>query len=961
MELDELDVATSLVILCEEELVFRAEQKLNVCSQLYWDAGSSAHVTDFVSCLIEAVKLDPPIPVKGVGGVTHITWLGKDPRWMDDGLFAYIEGIPEEARMCIRSVAVWCEPDDNQQQGFMVFGPDGAFCARATPDILVKLRQLHDVAEAADEGYDIASKTGKVFRSECKQGSIDTVLRMMNDQSKSRQPSVPTRAPTVDHLVTAGEAYVSITPLMDDETLSGYSLPHVVLALSDAEINETTNSSVDELSHVLDSTLYVDDELNYNEGKRSQMVNAAMCNLYGNRIKFNRRSALLQLLCDSGFSRQTLLDMLDRGTTGIPAGLTRTAIDRFFQDVGAGPLQDMATITKHRRAERNRDLHVNLKLPGKLYQFDAFEVPFAKAAQPTKHSRIRTVPSFNGHKVVAVAIDVITMAATLVSGVSFKHPEKALLNLIDQLSLQGVQPIEITADKQFVTPECRKTVYPATLRQSVPGAHDIWTPDVEGAIRWIKEMSLYNYNRAAALVTAGVLTQSDCTRLWLYMVRLAVYQWNLRTSSYDESKTRLEHIENRKFNMFTRVILPFAFQLTAKALKPQADGNRGVRGIYLLPSIHCDTGFHFYNLKTRCVNIVHAVRPDLSLTNRLIDTDLEGTVRDTLGEFLESASDGGKTVADVPLLTPGGGLIIDNRVISEVPRGQWVRNQTLGPKVVQTTNARVKAVIDKAKTDAAARSVSTASVLRRNDRISSREEAKDFDRLHDKQTSIEEAKEIAERIRKRNATRSANVAEGLTVASAVTGVSTGLPKLSAVDRIFRKSPAQVKSEQEMVVAFAEGGYHIEVEGEFPVETVWMETVMEALRKEDALTDEPSPMNVPRPPPFKRSDATSPTWRNADLREIHKIMAEDTCGELPKNEQGLYIEPPNAIHQRLLKVREWKWKAVHPETKLIVIDGSTDVRPDTYYALCPDRVLLFLLLSSAATSESALSTSDVERA
>ena len=46
---------------------------------------------------------------------------------------------------------------------------------------------------------------------------------------------------------------------------------------------------------------------------------------------------------------------------------------------------------------------------------------------------------------------------------------------------------------------------------------------------------------------------------------------------------------------------------------------------------------------------------------------------------------------------------------------------------------------------------------------------------------------------------------------------------------------------------------------------------------------------------------------------------------------------------------------------IVIDGSTDIRPDTYYELCPDRVLLFLLLSIAAVTESELSTADVERA
>ena len=206
---------------------------------------------------------------------------------------------------------------------------------------------------------------------------------------------------------------------------------------------------------------------------------------------------------------------------------------------------------------------------------------------------------------------------------------------------------------------------------------------------------------------------------------------------------------------------------------------------------------------------------------------------------------------------------------------------------------------------------------------------------------------------------------------ALSGRSDLLPHLkpNAVDRIFSKSADHVKSEGDMVALFATHGYQIEIGGEFQSDILWMETLLEAIIKEDAANEEPSPLNVPKPPPFKRSDATSDTWKAADKREIDKILAEGTFAELPKDKHGQFIEPLNAIHQRLLRVREWKWKKVHPETKLpgwcacvrIVIDGSTDIRPDTYYALCPDRVLLFLLLSIAAVTESELSTADVERA
>jgi hypothetical protein len=253
--------------------------------------------------------------------------------------------------------------------------------------------------------------------------------------------------------------------------------------LQQLEVVYSVSTSVDDdLTSMLYTAVIIDQSI-YEKESWGVMVGAAMCNLYGNRVKFTKRSALLQLLCDAGFSRRVLLDMVDRSTTGIPPGITRMAINRFFMDVGPGPLQDVATITKHFNAEKARDLDPAMKIPGKLYQFDAFELPFSKVADNKANGRLVTVSSFNGHKVVAIAVDVVTMSATLVSAVSWKQPHHTLISLIAQLKLQGHEPVEITADKQFVTPECNAAVRPCVLRQSVPGAHDIWTPDVEGAIR----------------------------------------------------------------------------------------------------------------------------------------------------------------------------------------------------------------------------------------------------------------------------------------------------------------------------------------------------------------------------------------------------------------------------------------------------------------------------------------------
>jgi Reverse transcriptase (RNA-dependent DNA polymerase) len=246
--------------------------------------------------------------------------------------------------------------------------------------------------------------------------------------------------------------------------------------------------------------------------------------------------------------------------------------------------------------------------------------------------------------------------------------------------------------------------------------------------------------------------------------------------------------------------------------------------------------------------------------------------------------------------------------------------------------------------------------------------AAELSRLRNDMTSEEEKQQIRDRIAQRNVHRLANVEHGQTIAAAI-AVNTP-PRISATDRIFRCNAEQVKSQDEMIGLFAACGCHIEIAGDFQPPIYWMESILEAIIKErESDEEEPTPLSIPKPPLFKRSDALTDVWRNADAREIGKIMAEGTFKELPIDPQGKYIEPPNAIHQRLLRVREWKWKKSHPETELpgwcacvrIVIDGSKDLRTDSYYALCPDRVILFLLLAIAAATESELSTSDVERA
>jgi len=133
----------------------------------------------------------------------------------------------------------------------------------------------------------------------------------------------------------------------------------------------------------------------------------------------------------------------------------------------------------------------------------------------------------------------------------------------------------------------------------------------------------------------------------------------------------------------------------------------------------------------------------------------------------------------------------------------------------------------------------------------------------------------------------------------------------------------------------------------------------------ADTDHRPPKPTPPGPSARKSD---PLWQKAMRREVDKIMDYDVLVELPKGDSGKYIYPKDAIVQRLLEVAEYKWKK-DPDTHIerwlecirLVADGSMDLRPDNFYALTPDRTILFVLLAIVASLGHPSDTADVERA
>ena len=213
-----------------------------------------------------------------------------------------------------------------------------------------------------------------------------------------------------------------------------------------------------------------------------------------------------------------------------------------------------------------------------------------------------------------------------------------------------------------------------------------------------------------------------------------------------------------------------------------------------------------------------------------------------------------------------------------------------------------------------------------------------------------------------------------------TGITPGIPS------VFDSDPDGVhdREDREVMAAFARHQIMciLSEEMEFSEHRMYLEDLIgdydvrneaqeiaEAVEEAKLDTLDPN-LRPPKPAvPGPTTRKSSDLWIKTLRREVDKLIAYDVMVELHKDPiTGLYIRPHDAIIQRLIEVAEYKWKK-DPDTGLmrwlecirIVVDGSKDLRPDSFYALTPDRTILFVILAVVATLGHPSSTADVERA
>lgn len=130
------------------------------------------------------------------------------------------------------------------------------------------------------------------------------------------------------------------------------------------------------------------------------------------------------------------------------------------------------------------------------------------------------------------------------------------------------------------------------------------------------------------------------------------------------------------------------------------------------------------------------------------------------------------------------------------------------------------------------------------------------------------------------------------------------------------------------------------------------------------------MRPPQPPLPSRSEArNSHRWKLALKREVDKILEECVLGQLAVDNRGRTVRPNDAIVLRMLRVNEWKWKENKEdgffewlECVRLVLDGSKDKRDKKmFYAITPDRTLVFMMLAVGASKGAEMLKADAVRA
>lgn len=669
----------------------------------------------------------------------------------------------------------------------------------------------------------------------------------------------------------------------------------------------------------------IEPEIAATQERSQESAYAVSHSMFASRIRLDSVDQVLDFMVASGLNEQALLTGLkNQSLRGLPPAVTEEHVKQYFKYVGKPPEQLQAEIAK---APLRKPIDYETEdavAPGAVLLIDNVDPSFsrmASAADTTAPAsdknftglegtgtRRVVVPSVGGYKDAVIAIDEASGYAHLVGRVTKKDPHKIVALFAGKWKGRWGNLAFLKADQEFVTTEsvALMNAYGVRIRQAVPGDHRRTTSMIEGCIRWILELAQANMNRLRGLIKDKIITERQGRTLWYHALRQAVFVFNLRPALNDPSKTRYEVGTGDVANLSYLVLMPYGLRIMGKNLLTSADG-RGSEAIYIGPSSTVRGGILTYNPATERVSIKYAFMPIKDVRR-----PTEPQVR-KIGKQLYGG------VKEIP--------------VAPVPPTKVVHP---GWEDVSGFDSTEQPIEDSQLVDADPGSTTPSSV-QPSAPVPSAPAAPDI--------PLEQ-----------------NVpGTDLPVSQALLPPADLNPDLGpSVQEISPSAVSDVSDLPSPVVRKSGGGF------KSPPVVSEYNTRKRASR---VMTVEEKAARPPKPQlPSPKECEVCPRWIAAEVREVSKLIEEDTTTPLPIDATGRYVRPNDAIVLRLIKIREWKWKA-DPETGVpcwlecvrIVCDGSKDNRPESFYAETPDRTLLFLMSSIEASLGIAATGSDVTRA
>ena len=742
----------------------------------------------------------------------------------------------------------------------------------------------------------------------------------------------------------------------------------------------------------------------------------ASLNLYGGRAHFTKKEILYQFLGEAGLDEGVLVRMIRENVRGMPKGVTEKSVRAYWRDIGPDSTKLLSSITKLRQVERDYDIPIKDLLPNQSITIDQF---FSQISMVKNSSgRAETIPALNGDTKVLIAVDTKSGSVRQYTRKRFKNPENLLENIIDDYGTL----LEIWTDDSFVTIEslamCKRRR--VKLLQFVPGQHNIYGGRVEGIGRWVKEGAQTCWNKILQVIKQGGIDKLKAKRLWRHCWIFAVQVINLRPSLHDKSIMRFFFVYGRNFSLINDCMMPFMTPLIVHKLLP-TDTGRGAQVYYLCRSITVGTGIVVYDPITEATSVVapfkvytHDANKGTSAELTEVATELHGRFAPVPGVTATAAIPLSPTLG-LPLGAPigvaggGSGISAVQKTVqdSQVTEHRGPTKRSINKAKEDKANAakaatadalRGKAVSDRDRRRAQHTIVAEAAIrakdtvllaqLRIDDDLAAHAASDELFKARSNPVMLEFGSEDHGDTRDVSASPTHELNTLSSTQSSTNSTSLFTDEASARKAgsvIFDTDPDGVHSREDEAVleAFSRSQMLTCILGEeieYSEKRVYLEDLIgdynvlrnlqDAKEVEEARLDITDPnQRPPKPtPPGPSARKLDVRWQKAMRREIDKIMQYDVMVELPKDDRGKYVYPKDAIVQRILDVAEYKWKK-DPDTGIdcwlecirLVADGSMDLRPDNFYALTPDRTILFVLLAIVASLGHPSDTADVERA